>query len=111
MCCGTALTYQIVTEINNSNPFKMIYPESGSPYSLDGVSLVKEKNKKEEVQEIFRYLLNEYLVYDKDNYNPGKILVSQSSQMENYPKNILYADMTGLEDLELKDELLQKWKY
>ena len=37
---GTALTYQVVTEINNGNPLKMIYPESGSPYSLDGVSIV-----------------------------------------------------------------------
>ena len=108
---GTALTYQVVTEINNGNPLKMIYPESGSPYSLDGVSMVNGKDKKEEVQEVFRYLVNEYLVYDKDNYNPGEILVNQNSQMKNYPENIPYADMTGLEDLELKDELLQKWKY
>lgn len=108
---GTALTYQVVTEINNGNPLKMIYPESGSPYSLDGVSIVKGKERKKEVRDVFRYLVNECLVYDKDNYNPGKILKNQNSQMQNYPSDIPYADMAGIDDLMLKDELLRKWKY
>ena len=108
---GTALTYQVVTEINNGNPLKMIYPESGSPYSLDGVSVVKGKDDKEDVRDVFEYLVNEYLVYDKDHYNPGKILKGQKSEMENYPDDIKYADMTGIDDLGLKDELLGKWKY
>lgn len=108
---GTALTYQVVTEINNGNPLKMIYPESGSPYSLDGVSIVRGKEEKEEVRDVFEYLVNEYLIYDKENYNPGKILKNQNSKMENYPENIPYADMTGIDDLALKDELLKKWKY
>ena len=108
---GTALTYQVVTEINNGNPLKMIYPESGSPYSLDGVSVVKGKDDKGDVRDVFEYLVNEYLVYDKDHYNPGKILKGQKSEMENYPEDIKYADMTGIDDLGLKDELLGKWKY
>lgn len=108
---GTALTYQVVTEINNGNPLKMIYPESGSPYSLDGVSIVKGKDEKQDVQDVFTYLVNDYLVYDKDHYHPGKILEGQESKMKNYPEDIKYADMTGIDDLELRDELLGKWKY
>lgn len=108
---GFALTYQVVTEINNGNPLKMIYPETGSPYSLDGVSIVKGKDKKEDVQEVFTYLVNDYLVYDKNLYNPGQILKNQNSKMENYPENIGYADMTDLENLDVKEDLLGKWKY
>lgn len=108
---GTALTYQIVTEMNNGNPLKMIYPESGSPYSLDGVSIVKGKDKRKGVEEVFEYLVNEYLVYDKEQYNPGGILKNQTSKMENYPEDIKYADMKGLDDLALKEKLLKKWKY
>lgn len=108
---ATALTYQVVTEINNGNPLKMIYPESGSPYSLDGVSIVKGKDEKQEVRDVFTYLVNECLVYDKNHYNPGLIIKGQNSKMENYPENITYADMTGIEDLQLKEDLLNKWKY
>lgn len=35
----------------------------------------------------------------------------QKSEMENYPEDVKYADMTGIDDLGLKDELLGKWKY
>lgn len=107
----TALTYQIVTEINNGNPLKMIYPKSGSPYSIDGVSMIKGKDEKQEVREVFEYLVNDCLVYDKEHYNPGQILKDQKNKMKNYPENIPYADMTGSDDLQLKEELLKKWKY
>ncbi|MCI5773545.1 MAG: extracellular solute-binding protein [Erysipelotrichaceae bacterium] len=107
---GTALTYQVVTEMNNGHPLKMIYPEEGSPYSLDGVTIVKGKET-EKVKEIFTYIVNDYLVYDKQMYNPGKILKDQESKLENYPQDIKYADMSGIDDLELKEEMLAKWKY
>lgn len=108
---GTALTYQVVTEINKGNPLKMIYPPEGSPYSLDGLSIIAGKDKKDDVKEVFRYIANEYLVYDKEKYNPGKILVDQNSTMENYPQDIVYADMTNIDKLDFKDKLLKEWKY
>lgn len=108
---GTALTYQVTTEINNGNPLKMIYPEQGSPYSLDGVGLVIGREHNEKIVEVFRYIANDALVYDKTKYNPGQILKNQHSSMDNYPENIKYADMSGIEDLALKDFLLEKWKY
>lgn len=108
---GTALTYQVVTETNNGNPLKMIYPEQGSPYSLDGVGLVKGREENEKIVEVFRYIVNDGLVYDKLTYNPGKILKNQEGTLENYPEDIKYANMSGIEDLDLKEMLLDKWKY
>ena len=108
---ATALTYQVVTEINNGNPLKMIYPPEGSPYSLDGLALVKGREQDKKIVEVFEYIANEYLIYDKKMYNPGRILKEQENALENYPENIKYADMTGIEDLELKESLLKKWKF
>lgn len=108
---GTALTYQVITEINNGNPLKMIYPEQGSPYSLDGVGLIKGREENEKILDVLRYIVNDALVYDKVTYNPGKILAGQENTLENYPDNIPYANMQGIENLELKESLLDKWKY
>lgn len=108
---GTALTYQVVTEINNGNPLKMIYPPEGSPYSVDGLTMIKGRDQKEDVRKIFEYIANEYLVYDKKMYNPGEILKNQESSLKNYPEGIKYANMKGIEDLSLKEKLLKKWKY
>lgn len=108
---ATALTYQVVTEINNGNPLKMIYPDQGSPFSLDGTTMIKGRGKNDKVVEIFKYIINDYLIYDKEMYNPGQILKQQNSKMKNYPENIKYADMKNIEDLDVKEELLRKWKY
>lgn len=108
---GTALTYQVVTEMNNGNPLKMIYPPEGSPFSLDGVSMISGKDKNDDIKDVFKYLVNDYLLYDKEKYNPGKILENQKGSMRNYPQDIKYADMKNIDDLILKDELLKKWKY
>ncbi len=108
---GTALTYQVVTEINNGNPLKMIYPPEGSPYSVDGLTMIKGRDQKEDVRKVFEYIANEYLVYDKKMYNPGEILKNQESSLKNYPEGIKYANMKGIEDLSLKEKLLKKWKY
>ena len=108
---ATALTYQVVTEINKGNPLKMIYPEEGSPYSLDGLTMLRGREANPVIEEIFEYIANDFLVYDKEVYNPGQILTEQTSRLPNYPEHIKYADMTNIHDLELKEELLKQWKY
>lgn len=108
---GFGLTYQVVAEKNNGNPLKMIYTEQGSPYSADGLGLIKGREQNEDILKVFKYIANEYLLYDKEYFNPGEILKNQKSNIENYPENIKYANMNGINDLELKDRLLDAWKY
>lgn len=108
---GFALTYQVVTEINNGNPLKMIYPTQGSPYSLDGIGMIKGREVNPDIVKVFEFLANDCLVYDKEVYNPGKVLKEQKNTLENYPEDIKYADMSGLEDIDLKETLLSKWNY
>jgi len=108
---GLALTFQAINEINSDWPFEVIYPETGSPYSLTGTSIIKGHEGKESVKEVFDFIVNEFFVYDKENYSPESVFVGQKNLIENYPQNIHYADMTGIADDKEKERLLDLWKY
>lgn len=108
---GLALTFQAITEINDGQPLEIIFPETGSPYSLTGSSIVAGHREKEGVQEVFSYIANEFLVYDKENFSPENVFEGQVNKVPNYPQNIPYADMTGIQDDKDKERLLALWKY
>lgn len=108
---GLALTFQAVNEINNGVPLEIIYPPEGSPYSLTGNAIISGKEKKAGVSEVFDYLIHECLIYDKENFSPEAVLAEQNNNIPNYPQDIQYADMAGIEDAGEKERLLDKWKY
>ena len=51
------------------------------------------------------------MVYDKEFFSPEKVLKEQENRIENYPEDIRYADMTGIEDIQEKERLLSLWRY
>lgn len=108
---GLGLTFQTVNEINKGMPFEIIYPPEGSPYSLTGTAIVKGRENKKGVSEVFDYLIHDCLVYDKENFSPETILEGQGNNIPNYPTDIRYADMTGIESAAEKERLLKLWKY
>lgn len=108
---GLALTFQAVTEINAGQPFEIIFPETGSPYSLTGTALLAGREKKSAVVEVYEFIVNEFLTYDKENFSPETIYKDQQNNIPNYPQNIPYADMTGIQDDHEKERLLALWKY
>lgn len=108
---GLALTFQAVNEINQGQPFDIYFPETGSPYSLTGSAVISGHEEKNGVLEIYDYIVNEFLIYDKENFCPETIYEGQKNTIENYPSNIQYADMTGIADAEEKERLLNLWKY
>lgn len=108
---GLALTFQAVNEINNNQPFEIIFPEDGSPYSLTGSAVVRGKSGKTGVMEVFDFIANDFLRYDKENFSPEMIYEGQRNTIENYPGHIRYGDMTGIQDIQEKERLLALWKY
>lgn len=108
---GLGLTFQAVNEMNDGNDFTVIQPEYGSPYSLTATGLVKGRKDNSDIMRVFDFLINDFLVYDKENFSPEQILVEQENKIPNYPQNIQYADMTGIENIEEKERLLSLWKY
>lgn len=108
---GLALTFQAVNEINEGQPFEIIFPEQGSPYSLTGTTIIKGREKNSDVCEIYDFIINEFLVYDKENYSPEQVYEGQKNLIDGYPENIVYADMDGIQDDKEKARLLELWKY
>lgn len=108
---GLGLTFQAVNEINKGNQFEIIFPKEGSPYSLTGTALLKGREEDEEIKEVFTFIVNDFLVYDKEYFSPEQILKDQVNTIENYPKDIHYADMQGIEEIKEKERLLELWKY
>lgn len=108
---GLALTFQAVNEMNDGQPFEIIFPETGSPYSLTGTAIVSGHEDKEGINEVFDFVVNEFLVYDKENHSPEMIFEGQVNRIKGYPQNIPYADMTGIQNDKEKEHLLAIWKY
>ncbi|HJJ42342.1 MAG TPA: extracellular solute-binding protein [Methanocorpusculum sp.] len=108
---GLGLTYQAVSEINNGHPFEIIFPKIGSPYSLTGTAMLKGRETNPDIVAIYDFIVNDYFINDKENYSPGLIYNGQINKIPNYPQNITYANMTGIQDIAEKERLLSLWKY
>jgi len=108
---GMGLTFQAVNELNNGHDFLILQPEYGSPYSLTCTSMIKGRENNPDIVKVFRFIANDYMVYDKMYGSPEKVLKNQINAVENYPDNIIYGDMTGIDNIEEKERMLLKWKY
>ncbi len=108
---GLALTFQAVTEINSGQPFEIIFPPEGSPYSLTGTAVLEGHQDKTGVAQVYDYIIHEGLLLDKENFSPEIICRGQTVTLPNYPADIPYADMTGIQDDREKERLLALWKY
>jgi iron(III) transport system substrate-binding protein len=108
---GLALTFQAINEINEGQPLEIIFPETGSPYSLTGTAMIEGRQNDPDVVEIYKFIVNDFLVYDKENFSPEAIYVGQRNKIKNYPADIKYADMSGIQEIEEKERLLSLWKY
>lgn len=108
---GLGMTFQAVEAINDGCPLEIYFPETGSPYSLTSTAALKGHLDKRGVCEVFDFIINEFLVYDKEMFSPELIYEGQVNKIPNYPANVRYADMTGIEDIQEKERLLALWKY
>ena len=62
------------------------------------MALIKGKKEDPEVREVFEFLIHDFMVYDEEFFSPEKVLKQQGKQdRNNYPEDIRYADMTGIE--------------
>lgn len=108
---GLGMTYQAITEANDGQPFEAIFPESGSPYSLAGTTIIDEHQDKKGVSEVYDYIIHDFMIYDKENYSPEQVYEGQKNMVPNYPDEVPLADMTGIQDDKEKERLLSLWKY
>lgn len=108
---GLGMSFQAVTEANDGQPFELVFPETGSPYSLTGATIIKGHENKKGVAEVYDYIINEFMIYDKEHFSPETVYEGQKNLVPNYPEDVPYADMTGIQDDKVKERLLALWKY
>ena len=108
---GLGLTYQAVSEINKGVPIEIVYFDEGLPWTMNGVAVVDGKQDKPGVRAVMDWMYEKGIMLDKQKFAPDAVFVGQSTKVENYPENPVYADMTGLFDVGEKQRLLKMWKY
>lgn len=104
------MTSQAVIEINNGQPFEILYFDEGAPFTACGYGIIEGKQEKQAVKEVFDFFYSTLIHEEKELYLPEKIFVDQENNIKNYPKDIPYSDMTG-NTADEKVRLLEKWIY
>lgn len=107
---GLGMTAQSVIQINEGATFKIVYFEEGSPFTVYGQSIVKGKEERECVKEVFDYMVKTYGYRYNEKFGPEKLFKDKSYELENFPKTINYSDMKN-NTIEEKERLLALWKY
>jgi iron(III) transport system substrate-binding protein len=109
---GLGMTFQAVTVMNTKGvPLKIVYFEEGSPYTVYGMGMIKGKDARKAVKDVFNFYVYTLTREDKELFVPEQIFKSQANNVPNYPQNVKTADMRGIESLPEKERLLAKWKY
>lgn len=108
---GLCMTWQAVDEINNGADYEIIYFDEGAPYDTYSSAIISGKENDEDIRKVFEYLLTDVTPKDKELYAPDQIYKDVTYTKKNFPENIKYADMKGLEDITVKESLLDAWKY
>jgi iron(III) transport system substrate-binding protein len=108
---GLGMTFQAVNAINNGASLEIRYFREGAPFTITGLGIIKGRESRKQVKEVFDFLVSTVNYEDKERFSPEQIFANQSVSIQNYPPDILYADMTRGTDLAEKERLLDKWKY
>lgn len=107
---GLGMTSQAVVEINKGAPLEIIFFEEGSPYSMYGYAVLASSAEREEVKEVFSYLTTELCKDNHEKYFPDQIFKDYKAEIEGFPENINYGDMSN-DTLEEKERLIAKWTF
>lgn len=104
------MTSQGVEAINEGYNFKIISLKTGALYNTTSFGIIKGRENKENVREVFEWLMNDFGKYDKEYFLPDKILKNQEVKVKNYPTNLKDAKMDGIDSVSVKQVLISKWE-
>lgn len=103
------MTAQGAECITQGHNFQIIELETGAPYNTTSFGIVKGHENNENINQVFNWLLTDFMKFDKENFIPDIILKNQQSNVKNYPTNLKEADMTEIDSISVKDTLIEKW--
>ena len=109
---GLGMTITTVNAINERGvPLEMFFFDEGAPYNTSSFGIIKGRETRPVVKEVFEFAMTRLVRDDKELYCPEPVMRNQPNNIPNYPKSISYSDMEGAYDLPTKEQLLAKWKY
>lgn len=108
---GLCMTFQAVEEINNGADYEILYFSEGAPFNAYSSAIISGRETDERIQKIFSYIVTDVSPAEKQLYAPEPIYKNRTFTIKNFPENIPYGDMTGVQDITVKDKLLDAWKY
>jgi len=107
---GLGTTATAVAKLNEGAPLKIVFFEEGAPYAVYGQGIIKGKETRKSVQDVFDFLVNTFNCENCERYMPETIYRDRTFSLENYPQNIQYADMSN-NTVEEKARLLAEWNH
>ena len=102
------MEFQGAAEISNGSDYALIELESGAPYNLTGAAIMNGSEDKEGIKELFQWLISDFHYIDCEEFVPGKLLKDQTTKVANFI-DMKDGDMKGIDDINLKEELIRKW--
>ena len=107
---GLGTTATAAAKINEGAPIKITYFKEGAPYAVYGQAIIKGKEKRKAVRDVFDFLVNTFNYENCKLYMPETLYKDKTFTLKNYPTNIKYADMSN-NTVEEKERLLAKWNH
>ena len=107
---GLGYISQAVQEINNGRNLKIVYFDEGVPFAIYGNALLKKSEKKQAAVDVFKYIAEELVYKNNELFYPEQIIKDFTPEVENYPTDIPYGNMTN-NTPEEKERLLAKWTF
>lgn len=107
---GLGMTSQAVVEIGQGVDLDIVFFDEGSPYSMYGNAVLAKSADRECVMDVFNYLATDLCKGDNELYFPDQIFKDFAPEVEGFPKNIHYGDMSN-DTLSEKERLVAKWTF
>ena len=107
---GLGTTATAVAKINEDSPLKIIFFKEGAPYAVYGQAIIKGKDGRKAVRDVFDFLVNTFNYENCERYMPETLYKGRTFSLKNYPQNIQYADMSN-NTVEEKERLLAEWNH
>jgi ABC-type Fe3+ transport system, periplasmic component len=107
---GLGMLAPAVTEINNGAPFKILIFDEGVPFCCNVIGLIEGRQHDKAAKEVFDFFTTTLCDENSEKWFPEYLFKDRQYEIENYPKDFKYSDMSGA-TLDEKMRLLDMWEY
>lgn len=105
---GLGMISDAAIQMTKGTALKILVFNEGAPYADYCQGIVKGKEEKKAVQEVFKYLIGEYNLISCEKWAPEKIFKDHDFTLENFPTDLTFSDMKN-NTADEKARLLKLW--